>query len=282
MGAGRAGTAIAVLLRRAGHEIAAVSGRGATRERATTYLEGVPFLPPADAARGAELVVVGVPDDAIEAAVVELAQRGALRRGAWVVHLSGAMGLDALAAARPSGARPLAVHPLQTFPDVDGGIARIPGCWVAVTAADEDGYALGEQLARDLQGNAFRLADDARPLYHAAAVFASNYLLAATAIAEELFAAAGVPDPLAAMLPLQRASLDNAERLGPAGALTGPAVRGDAGTVARNLAALATAAPHAVAAYVELARVALSIGERTGSLSAEARERVEEVLATWR
>jgi len=67
VGAGRAGTAVAVLWQRAGHRIVAVSGGAATAERATRHLPGVPVLGAPDAARAAELVVIGVPDDLIAA-----------------------------------------------------------------------------------------------------------------------------------------------------------------------------------------------------------------------
>ena len=83
------------------------------------------------------------------------------------------------------------------------------------------------------------------------------------------------------MLPLLRATVDNIERLGPAEALTGPAVRGDAGTVAKNLHALSQVAPEAVPAYVALARVALDLATSSGRLSVQGRERVEGVLARW-
>ena len=75
---------------------------------------------------------------------------------------------------------------------------------------------LGERLAHDVGGSPFRLADERRPLYHAAAVFASNYVVTAAGVAEELFREAGVPDPVAALLPLAPASLENVARLGPA------------------------------------------------------------------
>lgn len=281
VGAGRVGTAMAVLLTRAGHRIVAVSGRGPTRDRASRFLPDVPFLEPVEAARAGDVVVIGVPDDQIRGIVSRCADAGGFRAGQWVMHLSGATGLDALAPARAAGARTLALHPLQTFPDVAGALDRIPGASMAVTADDPEGYVIGERIADDLGTRPFRLADRERPLYHAAAVFASNYLIVASGIAEELFRLAGVPDPVQAMLPLQRASLDNVERLGPSRALTGPAVRGDATTIERNLAALSDAAPHAVPAYVALCRLALEIGSSAGRLPAEGRAAVEEVLARW-
>lgn len=281
IGAGTVGTAVAVLLQRAGHRLVGVSGRAGTRDRAATHLPGVSVREPADAAAGAELVVIGTPDDAIEPMVADLATAGALANGTWVLHLSGSLGLDALRAAVGVGARRLALHPLQAFPDVEAALEGLPGCWIAVTADDAEGARIGERLVEDLHGVPFALADELRPLYHAAAVFASNSLVTVSAIAESLFEAAGVPDPRAAMAPLQRATLDHVERLGAARALTGPALRGDAGTVRRNLEALERHAPDLVSVYVALARSTLQLAERSGRASPAARGAVEDVLAGW-
>jgi predicted short-subunit dehydrogenase-like oxidoreductase (DUF2520 family) len=279
IGAGRVGTAIAVLLGRAGHRIVAASGREPSRERVARYLPGVPFVDTRTAAGAAEVVFVAVPDDAIEPVVADVAE--AFRPGAWVLHLSGAARIGVMAPARDAGARPLGFHPLQTFPDVERAVARLDGCVVAVTADDEEGAGIGERLARDLGASPFRLDDELRPLYHAAAVFASNYLVATSALAVRLMGDAGVPDPAAAIAPLQRATLENVRDLGAAAALTGPAVRGDAGTIAGNLEAIATRAPDAVAPYVAMARVALDIAVDAGRLDEEHRVAVEEVLARW-
>ena len=281
IGAGRLGTAMAVLLGRAGHRIVAVSGRGETRGRASLHLPDVPCREPADAAAAAELVIVGTPDDVIVPTVEALAAAAALGPGRWACHLSGSLGLDALAAARDTGARVLAIHPLQTFPDVGAALDRLPGCPIAVTAEDEEGFLLAERIAEDLGADPFRLADELRPLYHAAAVFASNYVVTASAIAESLFAAAGVPDPARTMAPLQRATLEHVERLGPAHALTGPAVRGDAGTVRRNLEALERHAPDLVPVYVAMAVATLDLADRAGRLPPGSRQAMEGVLAAW-
>jgi predicted short-subunit dehydrogenase-like oxidoreductase (DUF2520 family) len=281
VGAGRVGTAVAVLLGRAGHRIVAVSGRAATRGRAARFLPGVPVLDAAGAAGRAELVLVAVPDDRIPAVVAQIAAAGGFHPGAWAAHLSGASGLDVLDEASGAGARRLAIHPLQTFPDVEGAIERLPGCAAAVTADDDAGLELGERLARELGARPFRLADAMRPRYHAAAVIAANDLIVLSAVAERLLRDAGVPDPIAAMLPLQRASLDNVERLGTVDALTGPAVRGDVGTIERNLAALAEVAPDVVPAYVALGRIALDLATSGGRLAPDARASVLAVLDRW-
>jgi predicted short-subunit dehydrogenase-like oxidoreductase (DUF2520 family) len=279
IGAGRVGTAVAVLLQRAGHRIAAVSGRADTPPRAARFLPGVPVVDAASAAAAGELVLVAVPDDAIGDTVRDVAP--AVARGRWVAHLSGATPLDALEPAREVGARRLSIHPLQTLPDVEGAIERIPGAAIAVTADDEEGWELGERLALDLGGRPFRLADEHRVTYHAAAVFASNALVALTAVAERLLAAGGVPDPIEALRPLQAATLDNVARLGADAALTGPAVRGDAGTIDRHLAALASGQPEVVQAYVAMCRLQLQLATDAGRLSDGDRARVERVLERW-
>jgi len=282
VGAGRVGTALAVLWRRAGHRIVAVAGGEATPARAAIYLPDVPVLDAVGAARAAEVVAIATPDGAIGDVANTIAAAGAVTAGDTVLHASGATGLDALDAPRAAGARALSLHPLQTCPTVDAALERMAGAGFAVTALDEAGFALGERLARDAGGRPFRLADEAKPLYHAAAVFASNYLVTVTALAHEIERAAGLDDPAALLAPLQEATLANIVRVGPAEALTGPAVRGDSRTVARNLEALAGSMPEAVRPYVALADLALALAERSGRLPAGGREEVEAVLATYR
>jgi predicted short-subunit dehydrogenase-like oxidoreductase (DUF2520 family) len=241
----------------------------------------VPFDRATAFARDADLVLLTVPDDAVAATCEALAADGAFGPDRLVAHCSGALGLDVLEAARAAGARVLCLHPLQTFPDVDAAVATVPGATIAVTAADEATAEAGEQIVRDLGAVPVRIDEEHKALYHAAAVFASNYLVAVSALAEDLFVRAGVDDALERFLPLSRATLDNVAALGSETALTGPAVRGDAGTVARNLEALRAAAPDAGPAYVALARVALGLGERSGRLTPSARARVEEELDRW-
>ena len=281
VGAGRVGTAVAVLLRRAGHRVVAASGGDRSRERVARFLSDVPLRSSADAASAAELVVLGVPDDRIEPVCREVAEADGFRDDQVVVHVSGSVGLGALDPARAAGARTLSVHPLQTAPTVDEALERFPGSAVAVTAVDEDGYGVGERLARDLGGRPFRLSDDRKPLYHAAAVFASNYVVALAGLAERLFREAGIEDPVGAFHPLTEATVANVARLGPAEALTGPAARGDAGTVRANLEALRPFGTDVTEAYVALGRIAVGLATAAGRLSAEERARLEEVFRAW-
>jgi predicted short-subunit dehydrogenase-like oxidoreductase (DUF2520 family) len=273
-----------VLLQQAGHRVVAASGRGGSRERVEGYLPAVPFVALADAPEAslnAEAVLIGVSDDAIRPVCDQLAEGHAFRDGQFVIHLSGSVGLDALDSAANDGSEVLSIHPLQSFPTVARGLERFPGSGAAVTARTAPAQALGQMLAADAGGVPFRVADDLKPLYHAAAVFCANYLVTVEAVAEDLFRKAGLDDPIPLFAPLARAVLENALIQDPKLALTGPAVRGDAGTITRNLEALSSKAPEALVAYVVLARLAAGIAAQTGGLSVEQRQRVEEVLERW-
>jgi predicted short-subunit dehydrogenase-like oxidoreductase (DUF2520 family) len=275
-------TTFGVLLQRAGHRVILATGREPSRLRVERHLPGAPFVPWADPAaisealQEADLVLIGVPDDAI-AAICE-AVVGGFRAGQTVAHLSGSVSLQVLASAKERGADVLSLHPLQSFPDVETGLAKLPGSGVAVTGSSDAVEVFGERVVRSMGARPFRLADPAKPLYHAAAVFCSNYLVTVEAIAERLLTAAGVADPLALMEPLARTAFDRTFELGPAAALTGPAVRGDAGTIERNLLALAANAPEAVEPYRALARVAAGLAREAGRLDEDGERRVTRAL----
>jgi predicted short-subunit dehydrogenase-like oxidoreductase (DUF2520 family) len=245
----------------------------------------VPFVPLTDVAaigRNAEAVAIGVSDDAIASVCEGLATGGAFVPGQFVFHLSGSLGLDVLAPAADTGAEVLSIHPLQSFPTVERGLATFEGSGVAVTSAAESGAAFGEMLARDAGGVPFRIAEEAKALYHAAAVYCANYLVTVEAAAEDLFRRAGLEEPIPLFAPLARAVLEKALAEGPRDALTGPAVRGDAGTIQRNLEALKGAAPQYIRSYADLARLAAGIASETGRLDDEQRTRIEKLLDRWK
>src|ERR687891_96422 len=159
LGAGRVGTALAVLWSRAGHRIVAVAGGPETRERAAAYLPGIPMLDSVEASQDAEVVVIATPDATIAELCERIARAGSIRSGSSVAHVSGATGLDALDAATTIGTTTFSIHPLQTIPSVEAGVDRIPGAGFAITATSEKGDALGHRLAEEAGGRPFRLGD---------------------------------------------------------------------------------------------------------------------------
>jgi predicted short-subunit dehydrogenase-like oxidoreductase (DUF2520 family) len=182
----------------------------------------------------AELVLLCVPDRA----VAEVA--AAVPTGSWIAHTSGACTLAEL----DPHARRFSVHPLQTF-TLARGPEQLDGASAAVSAESDDALAAGFALARLLGLHAFELDDDQRPLYHAGASIASNYLVTIHWAASELFRAAGAP-PEGLELLMQRTIENGFE-------LTGPISRGDWATIERHLAVIRARRPQLEPMYRALA-----------------------------
>jgi len=191
-------------------------------------------------ADGAELVLVCVPDSAI----AEVA-RG-IPQGPWVAHVSGATTLAAL----DPHLRRFSLHPLQTFTR-ERGPEQLDGAWAAVTAESDEARAAGFSLAETLGLRPFELADSARTLYHAGAVFGSNYIVTLQRAASLLFEAAGAPPE--ALEPLMRRTIENGFEL------TGPISRGDWSTVDAHKAAIHEARAELDHLYDTLAGATLAL-----------------------
>jgi len=194
------------------------------------------FRSPRELAESSRLIVVAVPDRAIEDVARALAPH--LRRGTVVAHVSGAVSSSALAACRAAGAAVASFHPLQTFPG--HGPALVAGAHVAIEG-DRVAVAVLRRLAIRLRMRPFTLRARRRPLYHAAAALASNAVVALFALAVAEFARATGRSRRAAeraLAPLLEATARNIVAEGSARALSGPIARGDEATVARHLEAL--------------------------------------------
>ena len=165
---------------------------------------------------------------------------GSDQRTRLVAHVSGATSLSAL----DPHERRFSVHPLQTFTKARGA-EQLDGAWGAVTGETEEARAAGTWLAETLGLRPFLLADDARPLYHAGAAIASNYLVTLQRAAASLFEAAAAPPE--ALEPLMRRTIENGFEL------TGPIARGDWSTVEAHLKAIRSHAPELEPLYRALA-----------------------------
>src|SRR4051794_30451912 len=261
VGAGRVGAVLAAALRAAGYEIVAAGESDASRGRIAALLPGVPVAKPTAVARAADLLLLTVPDDMLANVVRSLADAGALREGQYVVHTSGRHGVAVLAPARRVGARTIAMHPAMTFTGTAVDLDRLSadlggGCVFGLTAETSD-RAFAESLVADLGGTPMWVPEEMRTLYHAGLAHGSNHPVTLLTEAMEILAAAGATDPAGTLRPLLTAALDNVLDRGDA-ALTGPIVRGDAGTVAAHLEDLATNAAHTLPSYVAMARATLA------------------------
>jgi predicted short-subunit dehydrogenase-like oxidoreductase (DUF2520 family) len=261
VGAGRVGTSIGLALRAAGSRIVAASVRTpSSAARVRDVLPDVPLTSPEDAALGADVVVIAVPDDALAEVVPQVAR--CLRAGATVVHTSGIHGASVLA---PCGERVAATHPAQAIP---AACASLAGVWFGVTCSDAM-RPWADRFVTDMGGVPFRVAEEDRPRYHAALAMASNFAVALAGDAGDLL---GEPRLLE---PLLRQTMANVIDLGADQALTGPVVRGDAGTVRAHLRALP---PELIESYVANGRRTLERAVRAGRLDAAGAQAVAEAL----
>jgi len=251
-GTGRVAQALGRLLHQRGHLITAIAGRDLRRtsEAAAFIGMNVRSVSLPDLPRAASHVIVAVPDDALPLVARTLAGSEAPIRVA--LHTCGSRGPEALAglaergasygALRSYGASLGTLHPLQTISTREQGAADLPGSYFGITASGEAlEWAL--EICGALDGHPLVIAPERRPLYHAAAVMASNYIVAMIDAAAMLMERAGVAadQALPALAPLIEASVRNSLNSGPVQALTGPIERGDEQTIASHVRALGDA-----------------------------------------
>lgn len=247
IGTGVAATAVAALLARKGDRVASLWSRNPKRARAVRRLigQGRVCRTLEEAARAGGWILLGVPDDAIRPMAIRL--KPALRPGQRLVHLSGAVSLPGAGC----------IHPLQTIPTPEEGIRRLPGSFFGVEGPREL-----DRIVRKIGGIPFRIPRGQKPLHHAAAVMASNHVVALAAAAVEM----GLSLP--ALLPLMQGTVDALRKDGLPGALTGPVARGDAKTVRAHLKAIpADLRP----LYLVCARQALRVAVAKGLAPSAAR-----------
>lgn len=278
IGAGRVGLALADALVAAGHDVAATTDSSRLRE-CPGLLPGADRVVAAEVVRRSRCILVTVPDDVLPGLVAEL--RSQWQPGQVVVHTSGVHGLGVLAPVTESGGFGVAMHPAMTFTGLGLDVSRLPGTVFSVTA-----YPLVEPLAEALVGalggRMVRLAEADRARYHAALCHGANHVVTVLSQARELLASVGFDDPSAVLRPLVQAAVDGVLTHDMA-ALTGPVVRGDAGTVAKHVAELGAAgeevAPDVGQAYRMLAAITCARAESAGVLNSGGAARIRATLA---
>ena len=237
IGAGKVGAVLGAALRAAEHQIVGVHAVSVpSRERAEILLPGVPVLPIPEILRRAELVILAVPDDALEGLVSGLAAAGHWQGGQLVMHTAGRYGTDVLEPATKAGAIGLAVHPAMTFTGMSMDLERLADCVFGVSASNMV-LPIAQALVVEMGGDPVVVAESDRVKYHAALSHASNHLVTVAGQSAGILAGIGVEHPERMLSALMRASLENALASGE-GALTGPVARGDVRTVAAHRAAL--------------------------------------------
>ncbi len=221
------------------------------------------------------VVIVAVPDDAIASVAAQLATDGDVGPTHVVLHTSGRHGSEVLSRLAASGAALGSLHPLQTFADVRGDPQALAGT-PAVVEGSPEAVRAARRIAEGLgMAPIIEMSAAGKPLYHAAAVFSSNFVVALAAVAERLATEAGAGAASGQLFhALLSGTVRNLANDDPATALTGPIRRGDVGTVAAHLHALSGSDR---SLYIALAKETLRLARTSGLEESEAR-RMERLL----
>ncbi len=283
IGAGVLGTSLGILLRRAGYDIAAVCSpnRRSAQVAATLIGQGDVVGDNGLAAMGADLVILAVPDKAIASVAIEVSAGGAMKRGAIVAHCAGGLPAGVLSGVNAAGGHKGAIHPLQSFADVDTAVQMLPETFFFLEG-DPEAVDVLRSVVIALNGRPVEIDGSKKALYHAGAAAASNFLVTLIQYAVTLLFRAGVPADaaLGALLPLIKGTVANLENVGLPDALTGPIARGDLGTVKRHLRALEGMPGDFVRLYRLLARKTIDVATAKGSLEDEDAQKLLDLLDT--
>ncbi len=270
VGTGAVGVGLAGALRVTGWPLAGAWNRSKDRAVAASELLGVDVafgrLP--DSLSRAGLVLVCVADDALAEVGTGLARSELIRNGAVVAHSSGCTPSTRLG--EIPGAHLGSLHPLVSLPD-PGAAARALRAATFAVEGSAVALALLRRVVADLDGAVIEVATGAKARYHAAAVMASNLVVALLGDAVREAEAAGLADARALMVTLARGAVHNVAERGAVGALTGPVARGDTATIGAHLDTLAGGT---LEAYRVLSERALALA-REGGMSEDVAATVE-------
>ncbi len=262
IGAGRVGKTLGRLFQAAGiFQVQGVLARSeASAQQAAQFIgagqacQNLASLPPAD------VWLLALPDAHIAAVALELAVLDVSNRPALAFHCSGALGSDQLAPLAEHGWQVASAHPLLSFARPELALAQFAGTPCALEG-DAPALHLLEWALTQIGGQCFAVAAQDKLLYHAAAVFATNFLPVLQDLAEQLWQHSGMPTVLIQHMraTLLHNAVNNIVALGPKAALTGPAARGDLALVAAQAQALDQWDTQAGAAYQALSQLAVKL-----------------------
>ena len=268
IGAGKVGTALGSALAKKGFDVVAVASRRAeSLERAKTYVgRGCVYtLDNREAVSMADVVAVTTQDREIRQVAAQIYEADAPIEGKLFFHTSGAHASTELSPLEKKGALLGSLHPLQTFPDIDAGIAVLPETYIFIEG-DEKALPVLRKLASSVGSDAVLIEKEHKVLYHLSAVFVCNLLSALLYAGEGVMKRIGID--LVPFYPIIRATLKNIEARGPLLSLTGPVVRGDGETVRAHVGAMEGMALHEQV-YKSLSLVALEMATARGAVTGE-------------
>ncbi|MFO7557000.1 MAG: Rossmann-like and DUF2520 domain-containing protein [Desulfobacterales bacterium] len=280
VGCGRVGTALAVFLTRARYRPAGFASKSLSSAKrvADMVLSGRFSDVPWDITRHADVVFVATPDSAITETCRSISKNTGFANNAVVLHCSGALASSVLSDAKTCGAWIGSMHPLQSFASADYEINPFKGIIVSLEGEDPAVEA-AKKIATDLGGTVVNILTEAKTLYHASAVVASNYLVTLLELAVQLIGEAGIDrkDAFHLLKPLIEGTLSNIGKVGVQKALTGPIARGDVKTVKTHIEEIGFKKPEFLALYKTLAFYTVDIATEAGMISESSKQELKKI-----
>jgi predicted short-subunit dehydrogenase-like oxidoreductase (DUF2520 family) len=270
VGCGRVGSALAKYLAEAGYIPAGFASKSLSSAKRVADLTGSDHCTDAawEVTRKADIVFITTPDGAIQETCDGIAVKNGFNPGSVVLHCSAALTSTILLSAKKCGACIGSMHPLQSFASTE--YVRNP-FWGIVTSVEGEPKATdtASMVAADLGSGCISIPTEAKILYHASAVVASNYLVTLLDLSLNLIRQAGVPadDAFRSLKPLINGTLSNIEKMGVHDALTGPIARGDLQTIENHLLEIGSKTPHLLPLYKILGLHTVEIVKEKGTLS---------------
>lgn len=279
IGTGRVGTAMAVLLKKSGFHVTSIYDKSSPAlRRASRYTGAKSCKSLLEVVQKTDAVLITTSDGEILSVSEKLGCCADIKNR-FVFHMSGAGGLDLLEPAKQAGASVASIHPIQSFSSVDQAIQNIPGSYFGVTA-DTKTLKPVNNIIRKIGGIPIVVRAEQKPLYHAAACIASNYLVSLIHITESIYTSIGFreQDARKAFMPLIYGSLKNVEQSDCALALTGPITRGDYTTVEKHIRAIHEKLPQYSSFYSSMGLLTLNLARQKGTLSDSQAKKIKMLL----
>jgi predicted short-subunit dehydrogenase-like oxidoreductase (DUF2520 family) len=281
VGSGKVGTSLGWFLSRRGYPLVGIAGRNRETAEAAARLVGTDVFTDRawEITPRAEVVFITTPDGAISGTCEELLKNDGFKENAVVLHCSGSLPSTILSFGEKGRYHTGSLHPLQSFAAFKTDWNPFRGI-IAAVEGDAEAIAVAREMANDLGATPLEIRTEAKSLYHAAAVVASNYLVSLMDLSLRLMADAGISgkNAIDVLYPLVRGTLSNIEEVGIPEALTGPIARGDVETVTDHLTKMATATPDLIPIYKSLGRHTIKLALDKKTVSQSAAKKLREIL----
>lgn len=287
IGAGKVGKAFGLYLTNKGKTVVGYYSKTYQSAAQAAELVGTkPYSSLVELVKDADLIIITTPDDVIAelaeqilAETVEDTQLAQTIADKSFAHMSGVHSSEILQALAALGATTFSLHPLLAFTQPQQSAQALDEAYFALDGSGPNYRRIVDQL-RQLNDKIIEIAPQQKALYHAALAVISNYQIAIIDLGLTMLTEAGFTREQALELtePLVRQTVDNLFTLDSEQALTGPIVRGDSGTVAKHLEALAETNPAWLNIYRLLGKQTLELAQRAKRINNEQTTNVKEVL----